>query len=236
MHLAFKLKIFGDDAFGKVSSRCKVAAKAVNHLLEVNTVFFPAGSIRAKIPLRVHPLNEETFKSAVVDLLKCTNDTSVQRFYVGDGDGNVEVAGLGIPPVALTDGVSPGAETLFKRSLHEVKALFESQTYLKNLNAAVAVAAQQQAALLEGINRVANGQPLAHATTEHNSITTDINNNSSSDNTPSAVEEDRDKKKRSSPAVSMAEASLLSQKAALLEQDNSKTMLTLQKEESQSRA
>ena len=34
----------------------------------------------------------------------------------------------------------------------------------------------------------------------------------------------------------MAEASLLSQKAALLEQDNFKTMLTLQKEESQSQA
>jgi hypothetical protein len=128
MHLAFKLKIFGNDAFGKVSSRCKVAANAVNHLLEVNTVFFPAGSVRAKIPLCVCPLNKETFKSAVVDLLKCTNNTNVQRFYVGDGDGNVEVAGLGIPPAALTDGVSPGAETLFKWSLHEVKALFESQT------------------------------------------------------------------------------------------------------------
>jgi hypothetical protein len=94
----------------------------------------------------VRPLNKETFKSAVVDLLKCTSDTNVQRFYVGDGDGNVEVAGLGIPPAALTDGVSPGAETLFKWSLHEVKALFESQTYLKNPNAAVAVAARQQAA------------------------------------------------------------------------------------------
>jgi len=70
---------------------------------------------------------------------------------------------------------------------------------------------------LEGINRVANGQPLAHAASKHSSITTDINNNSSSDNTPSAVEEDKDKKKRSSPAVSMAEASLLSQKPALLE-------------------
>ncbi|MFN9980163.1 MAG: hypothetical protein ACK53Y_09630, partial [bacterium] len=124
-------------------------------------MFFSAVSIRAKIPLRVRPLDEETFKSVVVDLLKCTNDTNVQRFYVGDGDGNVEVAGLGIPPEALADGFSPGAETLFKWSLHEVKALFESQTYLKNLNAAVAVAAQQQAALLEGINRVANGQPLA---------------------------------------------------------------------------
>jgi len=48
---------------------------------------------------------------------------------------------------------------------------------------------------LEGINRVANGQPLAHAVSEHSSITTDINNNSSSDNTPSAVEEDKDKKR-----------------------------------------
>jgi hypothetical protein len=37
---ASKLKVFGDDAYGKVISRCKVAAAVVNYLMEVNRVFF----------------------------------------------------------------------------------------------------------------------------------------------------------------------------------------------------
>jgi hypothetical protein len=37
---ASKLTVFGDDAFGKVTSRCKVAAAVVNYLVEVNRVFF----------------------------------------------------------------------------------------------------------------------------------------------------------------------------------------------------
>jgi len=58
-----------------VLTRCKVATSIVNKLLEKNTVFFPAGSVQAPLHLRVHPLNEETFKPAVVELLKCTNMT-----------------------------------------------------------------------------------------------------------------------------------------------------------------
>jgi hypothetical protein len=40
MVTACKLKVFGDDAFGKVSSRCKVGAGMINHILETN-LFFP---------------------------------------------------------------------------------------------------------------------------------------------------------------------------------------------------
>ena len=47
MLAAFKLKIFGDDAFGKVSSRCKVGAALVNHILKKNFIFFPAGAVRS---------------------------------------------------------------------------------------------------------------------------------------------------------------------------------------------
>jgi len=72
-------------------------------------------------------LNEETFKSCVIDMLKVSNDTNLQRTYVGDGEGTLELAGLGIPPIALTDGSMPSSEILFKRCLHKVKALFESQ-------------------------------------------------------------------------------------------------------------
>ncbi len=40
MLAAFKLKIFGDDAFGKVSSGCKVGTTIVKHILEKNFIFF----------------------------------------------------------------------------------------------------------------------------------------------------------------------------------------------------
>ncbi len=103
----------------------------------------------------MHPLNEEIFKFVVMDLLKCTNDTNMERSYVGDGKGDIHLAGLGIPPIALTDGSSPGSEILFKCCLHEVKALFDSQAYLKTPETA---AACQQATLLDGITHVANGQ------------------------------------------------------------------------------
>jgi hypothetical protein len=34
LHLAYKQKIFGDDAYGKVSARCKIGAAAVNLLMK----------------------------------------------------------------------------------------------------------------------------------------------------------------------------------------------------------
>jgi hypothetical protein len=61
------------------------------------------------------------------------NDINIQHHFVGDGKGNIEWAGFCIPPSALKDGTNPSAETLFNLSLHEVKGLFESQLYLKNL-------------------------------------------------------------------------------------------------------
>lgn len=212
MHTAFKLKIFGDDAFGKVSTRCKVGASVINNLLEKNTVFFPSGSVRARLPFRARPLNEETFKSVVVELLKCSNDTNVQRHYVGDGEGNVELAGFSIPPAALTDGTKPGAEALFKLSLHEVKGLFESQLYLKNPNATDLATARLQAAVLDAIGCVANGQPVRQSTFGYSTTSTcqitsaessisnkhdDLSNN----NTPDDNNKDADKKKKVSPAA-----------------------------------
>jgi hypothetical protein len=65
---AHKLKVFGDDAFGKVSSCCKVGAAVLNHFMEQNSVLFPAGSIRSRFPVCAHVLHEETFKATVVDM------------------------------------------------------------------------------------------------------------------------------------------------------------------------
>jgi hypothetical protein len=41
MLTAFKLKVFGDDTFGKVSTHCKVGAGVINLILENNFAFFP---------------------------------------------------------------------------------------------------------------------------------------------------------------------------------------------------
>jgi hypothetical protein len=37
----YKLKVFGEDAYGKMTARCKVASTIINYLLEKNHVFFP---------------------------------------------------------------------------------------------------------------------------------------------------------------------------------------------------
>jgi hypothetical protein len=244
MQTAFRLKIFGDDAFGKVSARCKVGSGIVNYLLDKNLVFFPAGAVRARVPVCLRPLNEETFKAAIVELTKCTSDTNHQRNYVGDGDGEPHLAGLGIAPISLTDGTLPGSEILFKRSLHDVKALFESQAYLKNPAAAEVAAARQQSVILDGIAKVLNGQPcnsgssLTNASQPSMSATTasssahngrNRDDGTVSPNSESSKEEER--KKTKSPAVAMAEAALKSQEAAVLEAKNFEAMIKLQREE-----
>jgi hypothetical protein len=59
---------------------------------------------------------KKTLKAAVVDVLKCMNDTNLQWSYVWDGKGDVELAGLCIPSIT-----APGSEILFKQCIHEGK-------------------------------------------------------------------------------------------------------------------
>jgi hypothetical protein len=238
MVIAYKLKIFGEDAFGKVLARCKIGAAVVNHALELNKVFFVSGGIRNRISVRVRPLNEETFKAVVQDILKCTNDTNLQRNYVGDGAGDVEIAGLGLPPSALTDGSTPSAEILFKRCLHEVKALVDSQAYLKNPGAPEIAAARIQSALLDGITRVTNGQsiPLSSRSTSPTMSTSSLGSNfaanaNGDENNNNDDTGEKNRKKRVSPAYAMAEATLMSTRAALREADNFEAIIDLQREE-----
>ncbi len=169
----------------------------------------------------MHPLNEEIFKFVVMDLLKCTNDTNMQQSYVGDGKGDIHLAGLVIPPIALTDGSSLGSEILFKHCLHEVKALFDSQAYLKNPSAPETVVAHQEATLLDGITLVANGQSARGTRCTSPTISTSI----------LSIDEDESSEPKKSPAVAMAHASLFSQQAALKEAGNSEALIALQKEE-----
>jgi hypothetical protein len=92
-----------------------------------------------------------------LDIVKCVGDANIQHHYVGDGDGDISVARLGLPPSALMDGSIPSVETLFKRSLHEVKGLLESKAYLRNPGSAEATAAPEEALVLEGINVIMSG-------------------------------------------------------------------------------
>jgi hypothetical protein len=129
---------------------------------------------------------------------------------------------------------------LFKWCLHEVKALFDSQVYLKNPQAPENATARQQSMILDRINCVVNGQSVhsrqsTSATTSNTSFnsssTTSTTNNNAGTPSPVAADGSNEKKKRVSPTVAMAEASLLSQKAAMKEATNFEALISLQQEE-----
>jgi hypothetical protein len=50
---AGKLKVFGEDAYGKVTAQCKVGSQIINHLLEKNHVFLPVTAGCQHVPTRV---------------------------------------------------------------------------------------------------------------------------------------------------------------------------------------
>jgi hypothetical protein len=244
-----------------VASRCKVAAAVVNVLLLKNCILFLVTVGRQRLPACVRLINEENFKSTIVDVVKCVADANLQHHYVGDGAGNMGLAGFGLPPSALTDGTAPSAEILFKRSLHEVKGLLESKAYLKNPDSAEATATRQEALVLDGINNILSGGQIAAAqavqesqsagaatnnntadntnSNENNTTNSRINSNNNNNvrGSPTVslltADDNSASKYRKSPATMMAEASLLSQEAALKEADNLKHMIEVQKEEMQ---
>jgi hypothetical protein len=95
-------------------------------------------------------------------------DKNLEHYYVGDGVGDVTTAGLGLPPMALTnvltDGALPRAEILFRHGLHEVKDWVESKVYLKNPESTEAAAEYHQLAVLDAMNNVLAGR-VAHSHT-----------------------------------------------------------------------
>jgi hypothetical protein len=62
MHTASILKIFGDDAFGKVTQWCKAGAQVSNYLIEKNHVFFFMGSVCKQQPVQARALNNATLE------------------------------------------------------------------------------------------------------------------------------------------------------------------------------
>jgi hypothetical protein len=103
--------------------------------------------------------------------------------------------------------------------------------------------ARLQAQVLDNIARVANGRPencdamvsTAMNSSASTSITMEDNNNNQNnkDKSSTPVGTEDEKRKKTSLAVAMAEASLLSQKAAVQEQANFRAMLELQREENE---
>jgi hypothetical protein len=45
------------------------------------TVFYPGGPMYVRLPVCLWPLNDETFKAAVVELTKCTSDTNSYKKF-----------------------------------------------------------------------------------------------------------------------------------------------------------
>ena len=104
----------------------------VNYIMGKYHIFFLMSSGFQHIPDHVCLINEKIFKYSVMDVVKCIADTNLQRHYGGNNDGNVALAGLGLPPSARTDDSGSSAELLFSRSFHELKGLLECNAYIKN--------------------------------------------------------------------------------------------------------
>jgi hypothetical protein len=181
--------------------------------------------------------------------VKCVVDTNLQHHYVGDGDISSGVSGFGLSTGALTSGSSPGAEALLKKALHNVKGVVDLKQYLLNPDSAEAIADRQQSALLNSINRVVNrdpptqvfvaelpenNEPLSEAASMAGNAAAAIGSGGrmSPTSISSCSTEDDGRPKLKSPAGMMAEASLLSQQAALKEAiRNFAEMLKLKQQE-----
>jgi hypothetical protein len=224
------------------------------HCELLNRIFFPVTAGHQHIPARVRLINEEIFKAAIVDIVKCTAEANLQHHYVGNGAGDVTLAGLGLSPIALMDGIVPSAEILLKCSLHEVKGFLDSKFYQKNPDSAAAAAAGYEAIVLDRINTILAGGQIAAARVvqENQNAGNTTNNTTGNENNPTNAGRNNNNnirgsrtislltakdnitgKYKKSPATTMAEANLLSQETALKEADDLKQMIEVQKEEMQ---
>ncbi len=115
-----------------------------------------------------------------------------------------------------------------------MKGLLESKSYLSNHNSANATAACAQAAILDGINDILSGGLSAAAASAASTAEVFLESTNNNRMSPLSVPNSSsvaDESKRKSPATLMAEASLLSQEAAVRDADNLSRMINLQEEE-----
>jgi hypothetical protein len=71
----FNGKVFGEEAYGKFATQCKVGS---NVFVGKKTVFFPASSVWQCVSTKVQYINEEAFKVGVADVVKYCSDTALQ--------------------------------------------------------------------------------------------------------------------------------------------------------------
>jgi hypothetical protein len=115
-----------------------------------------------------------------------------------------------------------------------VKGLLELKSYLSNPNSANGTAACAEAAILDGINDILSGglsTAAASAASTAEVFLESTNNNQMSPLSFPSSSSVADESKCRSPAMLMAEASLLSQEAAVRDADNLSRMINLQEEE-----
>jgi hypothetical protein len=99
-----------------------------------------------------------------------------------------------------------------------VKGLLESKSYLSNPNSAAATVARAQAVILDGINDILSGGLSTAATNAASTAEIILESNNTNRMGPLSVPNHSstgEESKRKSPATLMAEASLLSQEAAV---------------------
>jgi hypothetical protein len=74
---ASKLKVFGNDALRKATARCKLATATVNSIIEKNHIFFLVSCGCYCIHGCICLINEDIFKSSVMDVIKCIADRNL---------------------------------------------------------------------------------------------------------------------------------------------------------------
>jgi len=79
-------------------------------------------------------MTKKIFKMTILDFLKCCVDTNtnLQQYYVGDSVGVAATAGLGLPPMALTDGAVTGVQGQTLSSIGELFffLLYQARKYV----------------------------------------------------------------------------------------------------------
>ena len=105
-------------------------AAAVNNILTSQHYMQPAAT--GLKPARCIALQHGNLKSFVEDIMMSSDDMDFSHSFQGDGEGPANLAGPGVPAATLTDGLSPSADQLFKKNIHELKGLITCGAYKTN--------------------------------------------------------------------------------------------------------
>jgi hypothetical protein len=139
-----------------LTNHCAFAWKSYNSLLLILWIIYLKliefwAPVEIAFQLELQLWTKRFFKAAILDFLKSCVGRNLQHYCVGDADNS----GLGLPPLALADGVVPWAGISFRCSLYELKGLVKSMAYFKNPESA---AKWHQSAILDAMNSFLAGR------------------------------------------------------------------------------